>query len=168
VGLNRLNLLAEVFVRIGPNKQAGFRASTKSLIIGESGSGKSRLALEFARQRDWPFYLHRLRLLDSAGFIGRLPWTYQAANGCPIHKTMLEFACPCRGTATNRNVKRPAWLFCGWGSKHCTDPPARAAGADEVGYAAQISDLLAKGFEKPDIKMTRLREVVQTTFIHCS
>jgi len=96
---------------------------------------------------------------------GRLLWTYQAVNACPIHKTMLEFACPCCGTVTNRNVRRPAWLFCGCGSKHCTDPRARAAGADEVWYAAQISDLLAKGFEKPDIKITRLREVVQTTFI---
>jgi hypothetical protein len=96
---------------------------------------------------------------------GRLLWTYQAVNACPIHKTMLESACHGCGTVTNRNVKRPAWLFCGCGSKHRNDPRSRAADADEVWHATQISELLAKAFEKPDIKINRLREVVQTKFL---
>jgi SpoVK/Ycf46/Vps4 family AAA+-type ATPase len=54
-GLGRLNDLADVFVRLGPEPKAGYCPLTKSLIIGESGAGKSRLAYEFAKSRDWPF-----------------------------------------------------------------------------------------------------------------
>jgi len=54
-GLVRLNQLADVFFLGGTRQHAGFRPLTRSLMIGESGSGKSRLAREFAKQRDYPF-----------------------------------------------------------------------------------------------------------------
>jgi hypothetical protein len=54
-GLARLDNLANVFVRLGNESMGGYRPLTKSLVIGESGAGKSRLAREFAKARDWPF-----------------------------------------------------------------------------------------------------------------
>jgi hypothetical protein len=54
-GLRRLRGLADVFVRTGDQPLAGFRPLVRPLLLGSSGSGKSELARQFAKERGWPF-----------------------------------------------------------------------------------------------------------------
>ncbi len=54
-GLRRLRGLADVFVRTGDQPLAGFRPLVRPLLLGSSGSGKSALARQFAKERGWPF-----------------------------------------------------------------------------------------------------------------
>ena len=55
VGLRRLNSLADLFERVGDSAPGSFRPLLRCLIIGGTGVGKSTLAREFARQRDWAY-----------------------------------------------------------------------------------------------------------------
>ena len=54
-GLVRLNALADLFSRVGDSRPGSFQPLLRALIIGGTGVGKSTLAREFARQRDWAY-----------------------------------------------------------------------------------------------------------------
>jgi hypothetical protein len=54
-GLLRLNSLADLFTRVGDSSPGSFRPLLRGLLIGGTGVGKSTLAAEFARQRDWAY-----------------------------------------------------------------------------------------------------------------
>jgi hypothetical protein len=53
-GLQKLNAVAEVFVRNGNDSKGGFAPNLKCLLLGGSGTGKSSLARQFSLQRKWP------------------------------------------------------------------------------------------------------------------
>jgi SpoVK/Ycf46/Vps4 family AAA+-type ATPase len=54
-GLVRLDALADLFARIGNSKPGSFQPLLRALLIGGTGVGKSTLAREFARRRDWAY-----------------------------------------------------------------------------------------------------------------
>jgi hypothetical protein len=54
-GLVRLHALADIFIRVGDSAPGGFKPLLRPLIIGATGTGKSTLVREFARQKGWAF-----------------------------------------------------------------------------------------------------------------
>jgi hypothetical protein len=54
-GMQRLQALADIFSRVGDSAPGGIRPLLRPMIIGATGTGKSTLAREFARQKEWAF-----------------------------------------------------------------------------------------------------------------
>jgi hypothetical protein len=96
---------------------------------------------------------------------GRLLWTYQEVDDCPVHGIKLKSACDKCGLVTHRRALRPAWLYCECGHDHRHDKDMRPANSQTLWKATQISNLLAKGFEQPKIKITRLQEVLRRVLL---
>jgi hypothetical protein len=92
---------------------------------------------------------------------GRLLWTYQEVDDCPIHEIKLKSACGKCGVVTHRRALRPAGLYCECGHDHRHDEETCPANNETLWKATQISNFLAKAVEQPEVKITRLQEVLR-------